>query len=131
MAETAGFWGLRECCSCTPSFKPPEDQPGLVPMGAGLGSSEGVVVKAFEGDGRPHTDASCGVLWVLWRHPGPQETPTRGPAGPLLLQGACTCVLPGGFRVQELPSPPPTPSPASGLEASIQASRTPNSGDLG
>lgn len=115
---SGGFW---TCCSCCLSFKPPEDQPCLVPMGAGLAASEGVVAEAFEGDGRPHTDASCGVLWVLWRHPGPQETPTWGPTGPLFLCPA------GGSRVEELPSPSPQLSlcPRS-LHPSL-----PNSRDLG
>lgn len=50
----------------------------------GLGSLlKTAVMKAFEGDGRPHADASCGVLWVLQRHRA-RETPTWGPTGPLL-----------------------------------------------
>lgn len=80
-----------------------------------------MAAKAFEGDSHPHTDASCGVLWVLWRHPGPQETPTWGPTGPLLLHGACTCPA-GGFPVEKLLA---TPSPPAQLLAWKPPSRPP------
>ena len=74
------------------------------------------VVKAFEGDGRPHTDASCGVLWVLQRHRG-RETPTWGPTGPLLPRGStytCSCWgLPGGAPFRAPPSPGPSTSQLS------------------
>lgn len=59
------------------SFEPPRTWRGL---GSLLKTA---VAKAFEGDGRPHTDISCGVLWVLQRHRA-REMPTWGPTGPLL-----------------------------------------------
>lgn len=120
MVEGAGFWGSGKCCSCCP-WSHLRTSLALFQWGAGLASSEGVAAKAFEGDSHPHTDASCGVLWVLWRYPGPQETPTWGPTGPLLLHGACTCPA-GGFPVEKLLA---TPSPPAQLLAWKPPSRPP------
>lgn len=109
------FWQLRKlgpgaagkaCFSCALSFKPLEDQLCLPLLGAGPAFSEGVVATAFEDDNRPHADASHGVLWVLQRHPSPQETPTWGPFRPLLLQHSPVPVSCWGFQVEVLPSPP-------------------------
>lgn len=88
----------------------------------------------FKGDSRLHTDAFCGVLWVLQRHSGPQETPTWGP---YCSYSSALHLCPAGASGQGAPcasslspgrllSPgPPCPSSASDLGASIQNSLTP------
>ena len=111
--ERAVLWGVGSAVLRT--LSPSHRGPGR----GRAGLLEAAVAKSFEGDSRPHADASCGVLWVLWK------LPRRALLDP------CSCGSTAPGSCWGLPGGAPFRGPLSSASASRPHPGLPDSRDPG